>query len=136
MQLRQPRKSSEPFTGPRRIPSVRFATFSSSLPPLSDIAVSFSSSRGFPRSKLGSQAEGERERERSVLPSEKLFFDKDGSLISSYTIRKCAEENVASVSGRKHWPHAFQKKRISVFHSCFKILFRYHAISIHVQFFY
>lgn len=128
MQLRQPRKSSEPFTGSRRIPSVRFATFSSSLSSLSDLAVSFSR-RELARSLDFKEKERKKEKE-------KLFFDKDGSLISSYTIRKRAEENVASVSGRKHWPHAFQKKRISVFHRCFKIVFRYHPIAIHVQFFY
>lgn len=126
---------------PRRIPSVRFATFSSFfLPPLlslSDRAVSFSG-RGLARSKPLDSKEREKERKTIFVyfPLKKLFFDKDRSLVSSYTIRKRAEENVASFSGRKHWPHAFQKKRVSVSHRDFKIFFRYRAIAIHVQFFY
>lgn len=114
--------------------------FPPSSPPLlslSDRAVSFSG-RGLARSKPLDSKERGKERKTIFVyfPLKKLFFDKDRSLVSSYTIRKRAEENVASFSGRKHWPHAFQKKRVSVSHRDFKIFFRYRAIAIHVQFFY
>lgn len=114
--------------------------FLPSSPPLlslSDRAVSFSG-RGLARSKPLDSKERGKERKTIFVyfPLKKLFFDKDRSLVSSYTIRKRAEENVASFSGRKHWPHAFQKKRVSVSHRDFKIFFRYRAIAIHVQFFY
>lgn len=140
MQLRQPRKSSEPFTGPTGGSLLSDLPFSSSSPPLLPVsarAVSFSR-RGLAKSKPLDSKEREKERKTIFVyfPLKKLFFDKDRSLVSSYTIRKRAEENVTSFSGRKHWPHAFQKKRISISHRGFKIFFRYRAIAIHVQFFY